>query len=457
MKQATKSRSRSKKILSALKPKRILKVVRGKQAAPTKKARPVNSSAAKTTQPAKANSSASSKPVTKPNAVMKPSKKATLKTAKSAKRATSQTKSVKTKPSKRIKQAVKNIVPRRKKTQTLEHPHHPERETVRHTQEAADDALEAPDLEAVLAEESQEDAQVEAEEEVLAAHTLRDDAYHRDPTSLYLHEIGFKPLLSREDEVKLMGKIRKGNKAAMHKMVEGNLRLVVKIARRYTNRGLAYLDIIEEGNLGLMHAIEKYEPERGFRFSTYATWWIRQSIERAIMNQSRTIRLPVHVIKELNTYLRAGKRLSEKQQKENISEEEIADQLDRPIEDVRQILSLKLDVTSLDVPLQEESGAASLVDVVGDDEEVDDPLDILNLDAVMGEIDGWLDELDEVEREVLIYRFGLRGKEKLTLEELGEKIGYARERVRQTQLRALKKLRGHLATQGVDSGDEYLE
>lgn len=169
---------------------------------------------------------------------------------------------------------------------------------------------------------------------------VRDDSQRTmDATQIYLGEIGFSPLLTAEEEVYFSRLALKGDQAARKRMIESNLRLVVKIARRYINRGLALLDLIEEGNLGLIRAVEKFDPERGFRFSTYATWWIRQTIERAIMNQTRTIRLPIHVVKELNIYLRAARELSQRLDHEP-TPEEIAAALDRPVEEVRRMLKL---------------------------------------------------------------------------------------------------------------------
>ncbi|MBT8429644.1 MAG: sigma-70 family RNA polymerase sigma factor, partial [Gammaproteobacteria bacterium] len=170
-----------------------------------------------------------------------------------------------------------------------------------------------------------------------------------DATRLYLNEIGFSKLLTAEEEVYYSRLAQKGDAAARRRMIECNLRLVVKIARRYMNRGLALLDLIEEGNLGLIRAVEKFDPERGFRFSTYATWWIRQTIERAIMNQTRTIRLPIHVVKEINVYLRAARQLTQKLDHEPTAEE-IADLLDRPIDEVKRMLGLNERVTSVDTP-----------------------------------------------------------------------------------------------------------
>ncbi|KAF0678564.1 rpoS [Enterobacter hormaechei] len=170
-----------------------------------------------------------------------------------------------------------------------------------------------------------------------------------DATQLYLGEIGYSPLLTAEEEVYFARRALRGDVASRRRMIESNLRLVVKIARRYGNRGLALLDLIEEGNLGLIRAVEKFDPERGFRFSTYATWWIRQTIERAIMNQTRTIRLPIHIVKELNVYLRTARELSHKLDHEP-SAEEIAEQLDKPVDDVSRMLRLNERITSVDTP-----------------------------------------------------------------------------------------------------------
>src|SRR5690606_21654537 len=259
-----------------------------------------------------------------------------------------------------------------------------------------------------------------------------------DPTQMYLNEIGFSPLLTPEEEVHFARLAQKGDPAGRKRMIESNLRLVVKIARRYVNRGLALLDLIEEGNLGLIRAVEKFDPERGFRFSTYATWWIRQTIERAIMNQTRTIRLPIHVVKELNTYLRAARELTQKLDHEP-SPEEIAQLLDRPVEDVKRRLGLNERVASVDVPLGADSDK-TLLDTLPDDM-AGDPGDLLQEEDLNASIDNWLSELSEKQREVVTRRFGLRGHESSTLEEVGREIGLTRERVRQIQVEALKRLR----------------
>lgn len=266
-----------------------------------------------------------------------------------------------------------------------------------------------------------------------------------DATRLYLNEIGFSKLLTAEEEVYYARLAQKGDAAARRRMIECNLRLVVKIARRYMNRGLALLDLIEEGNLGLIRAVEKFDPERGFRFSTYATWWIRQTIERAIMNQTRTIRLPIHVVKEINIYLRATRHLSQTLDHEP-STEEIADMLDKPISEVKRMLGLNERIASVDTPMGRDADN-SLLDAIPD-ETNSDPVTLLQDNDVKANLDKWLDQLSEKQREVVERRFGLHGYDVSTLEEVGNTIGVTRERVRQIQLEALKKLRDILEKEG---------
>ncbi|MCU7879811.1 MAG: RNA polymerase sigma factor RpoS [Candidatus Thiodiazotropha sp. (ex Lucinoma aequizonata)] len=266
-----------------------------------------------------------------------------------------------------------------------------------------------------------------------------------DATRLYLNEIGISKLLTAEEEVYFSRLAQKGDQAARQQMIESNLRLVVKIARRYMNRGLALLDLIEEGNLGLIRAVEKFDPERGFRFSTYATWWIRQTIERAIMNQTRTIRLPIHVVKEINVYLRAARKLAQTLDHEPTSEE-IADLLDRPIDEVKRMFGLNERVTSVDTPFGKDADKL-LLDTIADEKSMDPTVDIQN-DGLNANLDRWLSKLNDKQREVVERRFGLHGYENSTLEQVANELGVTRERVRQIQMDALRCLRDILERDG---------
>ncbi|KGM28882.1 RNA polymerase sigma factor RpoS [Photorhabdus luminescens] len=268
-----------------------------------------------------------------------------------------------------------------------------------------------------------------------------------DATQLYLGEIGFSPLLTAEEEVFFARRALRGDVLARQRMIESNLRLVVKISRRYSNRGLALLDLIEEGNLGLIRAVEKFDPERGFRFSTYATWWIRQTIERAIMNQTRTIRLPIHIVKELNVYLRTARELAHKLDHEP-SPEEIAEQLDKPVDDVSRMLRLNERIISVDTPISSDSDKA-LLDVLSDENE-SGPEGTTQEDDMKKSIVKWLFELNSKQREVLARRFGLLGYEAETLEDVGKEIGLTRERVRQIQVEGLRRLKDIMQTQGLN-------
>ncbi|MBA6349975.1 RNA polymerase sigma factor RpoS [Colwellia sp. BRX8-9] len=265
-----------------------------------------------------------------------------------------------------------------------------------------------------------------------------------DATQLYLSEIGFSPLLSAEEEVYFSRLALKGDEPSRKRMIESNLRLVVKISRRYNNRGLPLLDLIEEGNLGLIRAVEKFDPERGFRFSTYATWWIRQTIERAIMNQTRTIRLPIHVVKELNIYLRTSRELVQKLDHEPTAED-IAEALDVPVANVTKMLRLNERMTSVDSSFGGENDKV-LLDVIPDDKS-GGPEGSLQTSDIKNNIIHWLNELNSKQREVLARRFGLLGYEAATLEDVGVEIGLTRERVRQIQVEALKRLRDILSQQ----------
>ena len=259
-----------------------------------------------------------------------------------------------------------------------------------------------------------------------------------DPVQFYLNEIGSTPLLTAAEEVFVARASLAGDEAARHRMINSNLRLVVMIAKRYTNRGLPLLDLIEEGNLGLMRAVEKFDPERGFRFSTYATWWIRQSIERALMNQGRTIRLPIHIQKDINTVVRCTRELRSSLRREP-STSEIADVLDRDPGEVSKLLKLSEKITSVDNQLSDDT-ERSLVDTVSSHVE-DNPLSLVDDEKVEGCLEEWLDDLPDRQREILARRFGLMGYDASTLEAVGEEVGLTRERVRQIQIDALARLR----------------
>ena len=273
-----------------------------------------------------------------------------------------------------------------------------------------------------------------------------------DPTRQYLDEIGVSPLLTAEEEKKYSRRALRGDEAARQRMIESNLRLVVKIARRYVNRGLPLLDLIEEGNLGLIHAVKKFDPERGFRFSTYATWWIRQNIERGIMNQSRIVRLPIHILKDINCCLRARRRLQQKNGHAP-TVQELADHLQRDPADVERLMALHERVT---------------LRANGRNEDGDGPVDRLRAtraaepsrcaqrDDVNDIVDRWVCELNDKQRTVVERRFGLHGCGRATLEQVGEEIGVTRERVRQIQLDALKNLREMLERHGI-SGESLLD
>ncbi len=296
--------------------------------------------------------------------------------------------------------------------------------------------------------EAEEDSATAVQEEPLvppATPRLRGGDAPADPTRLYLNEIGGARLLTAEEEVDLARRAQAGDEAARKRMIESNLRLVVKIARRYLNRGLPLLDLIEEGNLGLIRAVEKFDPERGFRFSTYATWWIRQTIERGIMNQTRTVRLPIHVVKEINVYLRAARQLAQMLDHEP-SAEEIAELLDRPIGEVKRILGLNERSASMDSPYGKDSDRP-LVDMIAD-EQVPDPTEGIQDQGVQANLDHWLAKLNPKQRAVVERRFGLHGYERSTLEQVAQELGVTRERVRQIQMDALRKLRVILEREG---------
>jgi RNA polymerase nonessential primary-like sigma factor len=292
-------------------------------------------------------------------------------------------------------------------------------------------------------------------EEEVRGHAVRDEVFLAEPeeeaqvatpeiellndvTQHYLNEIGAKPLFSPQEEFEWASRAQQGDFEARQKMIEHNLRLVVNIAKHYLNRGIPLLDLVEEGNLGLIHAIEKFDPSRGFRFSTYATWWIRQSIERSIMNQSRTIRLPVHVVKEINLILRAIRHMEMANGRET-SIEHIAHLIERPVDDVRRAILLNEHIASLDAPLEIDPDHT-----VGDaiaDESAQGPESLLENSEIDSLVRQWIEHLPEKQRCVLERRYGLGGVEISTLEDIAADLDLTRERVRQIQVEALDQLR----------------
>lgn len=278
-----------------------------------------------------------------------------------------------------------------------------------------------------------------------------------DTLTLYLRDVRRTTLFTPEEEFETATRARAGDFAARQSMIEHNLRLVVSIAKGYLGRGVPLSDLIEEGNLGLMHAIDKFEPERGFRFSTYATWWIRQAVERAVMNQGRVIRLPVHVVRELQQVLRARRTLENDPtfmagrngEGEGVRVEDVAALLGREVQEVAQLLAMAETPKSLDAVVDRSDDEHTLADFMADELAVD-PTGVTHNHEVERLLAGWIETLSHREKEVLEGRFGLHHREPETLEVLSDRLGLTRERVRQIQNEALTKLKRQMVRSGVD-------
>lgn len=269
------------------------------------------------------------------------------------------------------------------------------------------------------------------------------DAFADDSVRLYLREIGKIPLLSQEEELELAHKVLKGDKKAKDKMVEANMRLVVSIAKRYSGRGLDFLDLIQEGNTGLLRAVEKFDPEKGFKFSTYATWWIRQAITRAIADQARTIRIPVHMVETINKVLRTTRKLTTELNREPTNEE-IAKELDMEVDKIEYVMRIKQDIASLDASVGRDGDDED--SVLGDfveDEERESPEDSVATKILKEQLAEIISTLSEREQKIIKMRFGIGGDRSHTLEEVGAEFSVTRERIRQIEAKALSKLRKH--------------
>ncbi len=283
----------------------------------------------------------------------------------------------------------------------------------------------------------------EEEEEDVAADTAvyLDDDVADDSVRLYLREIGKIPLLSAEEELALAQRVVKGERDAKDKMAEANMRLVVSIAKRYVGRGLDLLDLIQEGNTGLLRAVEKFDPDKGFKFSTYATWWIRQAITRAIADQARTIRIPVHMVETINKLLRTQRRLTQELNREP-SNEEIAKAMEIDVDKVEHIMKIKQDISSLDASIRDDEEDSVLADFIEDEDTVS-PEESATGQLLKEQVKDMLSALTEREQKILKLRFGLEDGKSHTLEEVGQEFSVTRERIRQIEAKALAKLRKH--------------
>ena len=268
-----------------------------------------------------------------------------------------------------------------------------------------------------------------------------DDDVADDSVRLYLREIGKIPLLSAEEELELAHRVVAGDKTAKDKMAEANMRLVVSIAKRYVGRGLDLLDLIQEGNTGLLRAVEKFDPDKGFKFSTYATWWIRQAITRAIADQARTIRIPVHMVETINKLLRTQRRLTQELNREPTNEE-IAEAMEIDVDKVEHIMKIKQDISSLDASIRDDDEDSVLADFI-EDEDTISPEESATNQLLKEQVKGVLSALSEREQKIIKLRFGLEDGKQHTLEEVGQEFSVTRERIRQIEAKALAKLRKH--------------
>ncbi len=276
------------------------------------------------------------------------------------------------------------------------------------------------------------------EEEISSTDALMDTFSTDDPVRMYLKEIGKVPLLTPEEEIDLAIKMANGDEDAKHRMTEANLRLVVSIAKRYVGRGMQFLDLIQEGNLGLIKAVEKFDYTKGYKFSTYATWWIRQAITRAIADQARTIRIPVHMVETINKTIRVSRQLLQ-ELGHDPSAEEIAREMDMPVEKVRDILKIAQEPVSLETPIGEEEDS-HLGDFIPD-EDASEPSEAASFSLLREQLEEVLDTLAPREKKVLELRFGIVDGRTRTLEEVGKEFNVTRERIRQIEAKALRKLR----------------
>jgi RNA polymerase primary sigma factor len=291
------------------------------------------------------------------------------------------------------------------------------------------------------AEEFSDEWVVDGEEEIVLDDQVYLDDIADDSVRLYLREIGKIPLLKADEELALAQRVVAGDKDAKDQMAEANMRLVVSIAKRYVGRGLDLLDLIQEGNTGLLRAVEKFDPDKGFKFSTYATWWIRQAITRAIADQARTIRIPVHMVETINKLLRTQRRLTQELNREP-SNEEIAKEMEIEVEKVEHIMKIKQDISSLDASVRDDEEDSVLGDFIEDEDTVS-PEESAAGQLLKEQVKGLLGSLTEREQKILKLRFGLEDGKSHTLEEVGQEFSVTRERIRQIEAKALAKLRKH--------------